>query len=257
MTSPLLDDDWRDVLQRLLEPDQTVLQLLNDVVSRAVTLLNAQTGAVLVPTEEETHLVFLSAHGGVAEKLLGLKVPISGSIAGYVFSTCQMMAMDLASERPDFFYQEIDKQTANATEVYLALPILSQGRCLGVSTYVNRPQGAPKTPFDQDEMEQARRFASMLGVVLNYLHRSQRLNRWAATEMQECLQTLHGTAHPLDLLSEESTLDPQVRIAELVEGLQPAEQQWAVRLLETAVQRPSASMDGGYDGQITQQSEQL
>jgi len=235
-TNPLAADDWREVLQRLLEPDQTVLQLLDEVLARAVSLLHAQTGAVMVPAEDGTHLIFLSAHGGVAKKLLKLRVPISGSIAGYVFSTCQMMAMDMASEKPEFFYDEIDKKVANATEIYLALPILSQGRCLGVSTYVNRPEGAPRTPFDQVEMDQARRFAPILGVVLNYLHRSERLNRRAAAEMTSCLQSLGGSS--MDFFNNESEEDPLIRLADLLESLPTEEQRWAVRLLETAVERP-------------------
>ena len=151
-----------------------------------------------------------------------------------------MMAMDMASERPEFFYDEIDKQVANSTQFYLALPILSQGRCLGVSTYVNRSANALPRPFDETDMDQARRFAPILGVVLNYLDRSERLNRRAAAELTGCLQSLGGNS--LDFLNEESEEDPLVRLTDLMEGLPPDEQNWAVRLLEAAVQRPQRGL---------------
>src|SRR5580704_14206117 len=161
---PTTPSSWREALrdvgERLQQPTESLRQLLQDVVGRAVAAVGAAEGSILVPDDEANYLRFLVAHSPTGSKLVGLRVPVSGSIAGYVFGTGQMMAVgDLTEERSPQFYAEIDRQVGVATRTYLVVPILLGSRAGGVATYVNRPGQPPFRPFQKHEMEQARGFA--------------------------------------------------------------------------------------------------
>jgi GAF domain-containing protein len=209
---------WRETLhdvgQRLHQPAESLRLLLQEVVSRAVAAVGAAEGSILVP-DEANHLRFLVAHSPTSTKLVGLRVPISGSIAGYVFGTGQMMAVgDLTEERSPQFYAEIDRQVGVATRTYLVVPILLGSRAGGVATYVNRPGQPPFQPFQQHEMEQARAFASIEALLLRHLERTRQLAQLAADDLASTLALL-APAEPRP----RAFADPWVRVLHDIESL--------------------------------------
>src|SRR6185295_4443308 len=154
-------------------------------VAHAVAAVGSAEVSILVPDDEANHLRFLVAHSRTSSKLVGLRVPISGSIAGYVFGTGQMMAVgDLTEERTPQFYAEIDRQVGVATRTYLVVPILMGSRVGGVATYVNRAGQPPFQPFQKQEMELARAFAGIEALLLRYLERTSQLSRIAAHDLE-------------------------------------------------------------------------
>jgi signal transduction protein with GAF and PtsI domain len=176
------------VAARLSQPAESLRTLLHDLVERAVHAVGSSGGSILIPDVAGTQLHFFVSHGPKAEELAQLQVPINGSIAGHVFSTGQMMAMsDLQEERALNFYATIDKTLGLATRTYLALPVLSQGRALGVSTYVNRRGEPPFRPFDPEEMATAQRFAAVEAVVLQTWQRTHQLAELAARDFAALL----------------------------------------------------------------------
>src|SRR5262245_4557231 len=115
---------FNDVVDRLHQPAVAMQQLLRDLVDRAVASVGAAEGSILVPDAEGRHLSFFVSHSPSAARLAQLKVPIQGSIVGYVFSTGHMMALgDLHEQKSADFYAEIDKQIGVATRTYLVLPL--------------------------------------------------------------------------------------------------------------------------------------
>ena len=189
MSDPVdaMSNSWREALQhvgqRLHQSVAALPELLREVVAHAVMAVGAAEGSILVPDAEQS-LQFLVSSSPSAAKLVGLRVPIAGSIAGYVFGTGQMMAIgDLAAEVPAHFYAEIDKQVGAATRTYLVVPILCGSRPCGVATYVNRPGQPPYRPFTQEEMAQARAFAAIEVVILRHLERSRQLVALAANDL--------------------------------------------------------------------------
>lgn len=183
---------WReqvkDVAARLSQPAESLRTLLHDLVGRAVHAVGSNAGSILIPDAAGMQLRFFVSHGPKSDELAKLQVPIDSSIAGHVFSTGQMMAMsDLQEERAFNFYDVIDKTLGLATRTYLALPVLSQGRALGVATYVNRPGEPPFRPFDPDEMAAAQRFAAVEAVVLQTWQRTRQLAELAARDFATLL----------------------------------------------------------------------
>ena len=180
----------RDVGERLQQPTEGLRQLLQEVVARAVTVVGSAEGSILIPDEGES-LRFLVSHSPTAARLTGLRVPIAGSVAGYVFGTGQMMALgDLQEERPGQFYAEIDRQVGVATRTYLVVPILLGSRVGGVATYVNRPGAPPYQPFQKHEMDQARMFAGVEAVLLRHLERTRQLAELAANDLAAAVEAL-------------------------------------------------------------------
>jgi len=205
----------RDVGERLQQPTESLRQLLQDVVGRAVAAVGAAEGSILVPDEEANYLRFLVAHSPTGSKLVGLRVPVSGSIAGYVFGTGQMMAVgDLTEERSPQFYAEIDRQVGVATRTYLVVPILLGSRAGGVATYVNRPGQPPFQPFQKHEMEQARGFANVEGILLRYLERSRQLAQLVAHDWEATV-----TAAATPGMSRPAAADPWMRALQEMENL--------------------------------------
>jgi GAF domain-containing protein len=216
----------RDVSERLQQPAEDLRHLLQEVVAAAVAAVGAAEGSILVP-DQGSSLRFLVAHSSNAAKLVGLRVPVASSIAGYVYGTGQMMAVgDLTEERSPQFYAEIDRQVGVATRTYLVVPILLGSRVGGVATYVNRPGNPPFQPFQQREMEQARAFAAVEAVLLRHLERTRQLGQLASNDLAGVLDSLslkmpaeQASAPPTD-----SADDPWLRALQAVETLSEDDQ---------------------------------
>jgi hypothetical protein len=216
---------WRETLhqvgERLRQPTEGLHQLLQEVVARAVTTVGAAEGSILVP-DEGPSLRFLVSHSPASTKLAGLRVPIAGSIAGYVYGTGQMTAVgDLTEERSPQFYAEIDRQVGVATRTYLVVPILLGSRVGGVATYVNRPGQPPYQPFQQHEMEEARRFAAIEAVLLSHLERTRQLAQVAAHDLEAARASLPQETPESSAGPEEPEVsrDPWVRVLQEMELL--------------------------------------
>jgi hypothetical protein len=233
-------DAWReavrDVGERLRQGAEGLSGLLQKVVARAVAAVGSAEGSVLVPDGGEA-LRFLVSHSPTAAKLAGLRVPMAGSIAGYVFGTGQMMALgDLAEERAPQFYAEVDRQVGVATRTYLAVPILLGSRVGGVATYVNRPGPPPYQPFQPHEMNQARAFAAVEGVLLRHLGRARQLDQLAANDLAALAP---GTAAPSGTPAPEEAGDPWVRVLQGLEGLADEDQALCADIIGLVARRRS------------------
>jgi hypothetical protein len=235
---------WRDFLKgvasRLDQPVTALRKLLEELVARAVTAVGSADGSILTPDADGRNLGFFVSHSPVASKLVEMKVPIEGSIAGYVFSTGQMTAVgDLAEEKPAMFYPEVSKTTGIATRTYLVVPILLAGRSHGVATYVNRPGQPPYQPFQTEEMTRAQAFAAVEAVVLSYLERTAHLARIAAQEMTEAWRLI-DPAEPAPFSPRQQGAEagePWARVIRALEHLPETDQAFCADLVALVAQR--------------------
>ena len=180
MASPAQAPDWpglsRSLEDQLRRHAGDVLETLASLVAQARGAVNAGEAGLLVPTETGDELRFLvsvNSSDAVNRIVMQMTVPCDRSIAGYVFSTGQPIAItNPAEQRSDLFNPEIDKKAGLTTRVYLALPVFHEGVPLGVLTFVNRPAGQPDEPFGALEIEWAQRFASFAAVAVRYYQRN-------------------------------------------------------------------------------------
>ncbi len=176
-------DQFRELAARMTQPAEVLRQLLGDVTDRCRDAVGAAGAAVLVP-DADRRLRYLVARGLGADRLADVRMPVEGSLAGYVLTTGSMMALgDGEGEQPRGLYEELGRQLGTTPHAYLALPILHGGRAQGVATYVNRAGPPPHAAFDQAAMEQARRFTVLQGLVLRHLERLWQLDRFGAYDL--------------------------------------------------------------------------
>jgi signal transduction protein with GAF and PtsI domain len=229
------EDAWReqlrDVAERLHAPADSLRLLLQDLVRRAVGAVGSAEGSILVPDADGVHLNFFVSHSPKAEQVRQLQVPLEGSIAGHVFNTAQMMAIsDLQEEKAVNFYDVIDKTLGVATRTYLALPVLSQGRALGVATYVNRPGEPPFRPFQPDEMSRAQTFAAVESVVLQSFLRIRQLVELASRDFEAVLQPGGEFAGPARVV-ESSASEPWAAVLQAMHRLSDHDQALCAELV--------------------------
>lgn len=233
-------EQFREVATHLQRPAEVLRQQLGDVIDRAVRAVGAAGGSVLVPEDDRRHLRFLVCRGPGADKILNMKVPLEGSIAGYVFSTGHMMAVgDLEDEQPPNYYAEISKQTGIATRTYLVVPILQGGRALGVATYINRDGPPPFRPFQPEEMELARQYALLEGALLRNLERTWHLANFAAYDLSVAWAALdpEGPDPIVASAVPERHVEPWVRLLQTLERLSEEDQEFCADLVAFVMRR--------------------
>jgi len=233
-------EQFREVAARLAQPAEMLRQLLGDVIDRALPLVGAAGGSVLVPDDDERHLRFLVSRGPGADKLADIKVPLDASIAGYVFSSGTMMAFgDLEEEHPQGYYAEVLKQTGITTHTYLALPILHNGRALGVATYVNRPGSPPFQPFQPEEMGRARECTLLQAALLRHLQRVRQLVGFGAYDLAVAWAELDpaGSGEAATRPALAHHLEPWARVLQHIERLSHEDQDFCAELVAFVARR--------------------
>ncbi len=233
-------DQFHEVAERMTQPAEVLRQLLGDITDRAVADLGAAGGAVLVP-DDDRHLRYLVARGLGADRLADVRVPLEGSIAGYVFSTGSMMALGHAEAgQPAGLYEELGRQLGVTPHAYLALPILHGGRAQGVAGYVNRAGPPPPAPFGPDEMERARQYTVLQGAVLRHLERIWQLDRFGAYDLAVAWAALDpagpdpAAARPA---GPERHLEPWARMLQHLERLSQEDQDFCSDLVAFVARR--------------------
>lgn len=142
-----------------LDPASEIMPLLDRILANGMAVTNAQDGSLLVLDDETNELVFILARGQVApSSLIGQRIPPGRGIAGWVAQKAQPTIVNNA--RGDIrFYPGIDDAFKFQTNSVLAVPIVGQGRVLGVIEVLNKHSGRIFDPADQTLLTLLCRFA--------------------------------------------------------------------------------------------------
>ncbi len=141
--------------------------VLDQVLDKAVELLNAEAGSLLLVEDpsadlEEAALVFRVVQGPGAEKLIGQKVPPGEGIAGQVFQSGEgRLVLDVQADPR--WYTAPDVITGFQTRSILCVPLISRGRPIGVLEIVNKKDGVP---FDHTDQATLSTFALQAAIAL-------------------------------------------------------------------------------------------
>jgi two-component system phosphate regulon sensor histidine kinase PhoR len=120
---------------------------LQQVVSAAAELLNTESASVLIYEKKTRSLRFIMAPWKQLEALKKISVPIHRSVAGWVYTRGQPMALNEAG-RDERVFRVVDREVASNTRSLLAVPMFSQGNTIGVLEVVNRKEPHPFTVDD-------------------------------------------------------------------------------------------------------------
>jgi len=181
------DVDWSEAVSVLRGRFESLIEeaagALREIVQWGCAAVGSAESSLMVPDEDGVHLKFLVSVNRALESE-DLLVPIDRSIAGYVFTAGDLIAVgDVGEEMSDRHFEGVDERTGTRTRAYLAVPVMQEDVPSAVLTFVNRPKEAPNLRFSPEEIEIAQRLGSLCAVGLTFYRNLLRQSRSALTEL--------------------------------------------------------------------------
>ena len=123
--------------------------LLNQILQNAVDILNCEAGSLLLVDNQTDELVFELTNGPVAQDLAGKRLPPGTGLVGKAVNTRQPIIANDVRRNKEWF-DKPDEQTGFTTNDLLVVPMLVKDHVTGVIEVINRRDGLPFTPDDQE-----------------------------------------------------------------------------------------------------------
>jgi sigma-B regulation protein RsbU (phosphoserine phosphatase) len=161
-------------------------EIVRNILRSARDVMHADAACVLLREDDE--LVFTVADGGASEQLTGLRparIAVGDGIAGWVAANGKPLRIDDVYNEPRFC-RDVDERTGYRTRSLLCVPLIIEGRVLGVAEVINKRGREPATlpePFNAADLEIFTAFCELaaLAVQRAQLHR-QLLDRHSAED---------------------------------------------------------------------------
>lgn len=115
-------------------------RVLKVVIDEVRELLDAEGASVLLYDPTRDDLTFAAMSGPGTEKIVGLQMPVTAGIAGWVIRQKQPKLLGEAHRDPNF-YNGIDAQTGLTTHSLIAVPLMYQDTVCGVIEAINKSGG--------------------------------------------------------------------------------------------------------------------
>jgi PAS domain S-box-containing protein len=159
--------------------------LLRLVMEQIEGLLDVEAASLTLrePGSAGEELVFVAATGPGSERLVGVRMPATVGIAGWVMrETLPALVSDVRSDPR--FYDRIDAVTGMTVHSLLAVPLVFQDKVLGVVEAVNKLPVDGQSAFDQDDLEMLEALAGSAAIAIQNA-RLYRAEREAFRRLQE------------------------------------------------------------------------
>jgi GAF domain-containing protein len=144
--------------------------LLQSIVDVARAIFAAKASSIFLLDETTEELVFEAVSGEGEGDLVGVRLPASTGIAGWVLVTRQPLAIDDLAADPRFA-RGAAEQTGYVPNAMMAVPLLHEEKALGVLSVLDPPEGSP---FGIAEMDLLGLFAAQAAIALDLLQRARR-----------------------------------------------------------------------------------
>jgi signal transduction histidine kinase len=191
-----------------------VLKLIMD---KAVDLLQAEAGSLILVDRESGELVFEVTTGAGSIDLVGMRLPLGTGVVGSVVQQRQSVIIeDVQSDQR--WYRDLDDQFV--TRSIIAVPMISRGEVIGVIELLNRRDG---TPFDADDERLLMSFAANAAVSIENARLFTQTDQALAERVEELSmmqridRELNATLDYNQVMS--LTLDWALRVTGASEGL--------------------------------------
>ncbi len=168
---PPQDSELSDQLRRLVQvfeaSARTILptssqDLLQSIVDAAARIFGAAAASIALVDETRQVLRFEVAHGVGQQDVVGKEISIDAGIAGYVAMTGNPIAVADVRKDPRFD-QEFAKKTGYIPNSILAMPLVWNGRVIGVMEVLDKID-APS--FGMQDMELLGMFAHQAAIAI-------------------------------------------------------------------------------------------
>ncbi|HEV8250353.1 MAG TPA: GAF domain-containing protein [Gaiellaceae bacterium] len=187
------DGDLRAaVAAGVLGAEELYAELLRSVVEVARAIFGAKASSVFLLDEETDELVFAAVAGEEEQHLVGVRMPSSTGIAGWVLVTRQPLVLDDLENDPRHA-RDVAESTGYVPKGLMAVPLLHEERVLGVLQVLDRPK---RSRFTLQEMELLGLFGNQAAIALDLLQRGRRARavleegQGAAARLAEAVEAL-------------------------------------------------------------------
>ncbi|RPI35302.1 MAG: GAF domain-containing protein, partial [Chloroflexota bacterium] len=133
---------------RIITSTLDLYQVLGLVNEEIRLLLETEVASILMYDEERSELIFAAASGPGSESLVGMRMPASVGIAGWVLQNAKPLLINQA-QKDTRFYPHIDAITGQLTHSLMAVPLIGKQRAIGVIEALN-PHGGE---FSEHQLE--------------------------------------------------------------------------------------------------------
>jgi signal transduction histidine kinase len=180
-------------LDVLYEVEQAVSQseaqedLLERILNKAIAVVEAGAGSILLMEEEKDALYFRSAKGDKSEALISMSLKAGQGIAGHVAETGESVRVLEASDSPHYD-RSIAKKLGVTIGALLAVPISADGKIIGALELLNKKGG-----FDHGDERLATLLAGQAGRAITL--RQSREEDERRGRMEAIGQMLSGVLH--------------------------------------------------------------
>jgi GAF domain-containing protein len=137
-------------------------ELLQSIVEAAARIFGAAAASIALVLEEEQALEFKVAYGSGDEVVVGQRIPLDAGIAGYVAMTGQPIAISDVRRDPRF-EQDFAESTGYVPDSILAMPLVWEGRVIGVMEVLDKVD-APS--FGMQDIELMGIFAQQAAIAI-------------------------------------------------------------------------------------------
>ncbi|MBI5671003.1 MAG: GAF domain-containing protein [Chloroflexi bacterium] len=127
--------------------DDELLPLLERIFTKALKLLNAPDGSLMLLDDESNELVFVLVKGALAANLKGYRIPANEGIAGWVIQNAEPALVRDVRRDPRFSHT-VDEQFTFHTQSIVAAPLIGDRKVYGVIEALNKPGDEPFSDSD-------------------------------------------------------------------------------------------------------------
>ncbi len=144
--------------------------LLQSIVEAARAIFSARAASIFLHDEDTDELVFEAAAGESSNEVIGLRIPSSTGIAGWVLVTRQPLVLGDLENDPRFA-RDVAEKTGYVPSALMAVPLLHEERALGVLQVLDRQEDLRS---GLAEMELLGLFANQAAIALDLLRGARR-----------------------------------------------------------------------------------
>jgi hypothetical protein len=138
--------------------DEALMPMLETTFGKALGLLNAPDGSLMLLDEETHELVFILVRGALAGDLKGFRVSARDGIAGWVIANHEATLVRDVRRDPRFS-EAVDAAFKFRTQSIAAAPLIGDGKVYGLIEALNQPGDQPFSDTDLGLLRLLCRFA--------------------------------------------------------------------------------------------------
>jgi signal transduction histidine kinase len=222
-TAPGLDTVRRNYplllkrMERLMEVSRTLAstlelgKLLRKIIEAAKELTDSEAASIMLVDPSTGELRFEAATN-MEEIMLGIVIPVEGSIAGWIVTHSEPVVVPDTSQ-DSRWSQKVDQQTSFVTRSILGVPLVTRDKSIGALEALNKRTGT----FNQDDATTLQTLAAQAAIAI--------INARLFAQSDQIAEMVHELRTPLNSLSASTHLLlrpelPTERRSEIIKTMQ-------------------------------------